>query len=479
MITLETWRDPAPAKISYEQWNELFKLIPQSIKDAYNYLEGTKQSTPYLNDPRCFAEEEHDLRLRTLSYDNSLASIRLWSFLLSEEERLHKARRAGKKIVGCMKDLGTSTVLAYAAKDIVAFYPDGAWWIPCIMEMSEGLLRFADSQGFGDEVCPSRAALSAFINGNHFPRPDLLIAAVGCCCDDFSAIMQRVYDLGIKTYWWELPFRRSARESDIFELLPNGERVTKELVDFVEGQFREMKVALEETVGYKITDEMVAESIAKANKLRAVLGRIRDLSYGSIPAPFPALETQICEMLSIHFCSDQQESINVLDHVLETIEKRVAKHQGVLPKDSCRVVWVNPVADLRAMNLFEDLGGALAGTEYLFRHALLPIRTDVAPLRALAMSALSDPMVGPTSGRARVVIDDAIKYNAEGVIVSNIPGASHCAYEAKVIREEVAEKLGIPVLEITVPPLSDANFSQIKTRLEAFFEVIRERRTRQ
>ncbi len=60
------------------------------------------------------------------------------------------------------------------------------------------------------------------------------------------------------------------------------------------------------------------------------LARIRDLSYGTTPAPFPALETQICEMLALHFCSDLDECILVLEDVLRTVEARVAAGEGVL-----------------------------------------------------------------------------------------------------------------------------------------------------
>ena len=120
------WPDPKPERITYEQWNSQFKMMPESQKKVFCYLEGTSKETQYLEEPRCFAEDQGDLRLKSLRYDNSLASIRLWSFLLSEEERLHKARLAGKKIIGTLKDLGTMPVLTYSSPDTVAFYPDGA-----------------------------------------------------------------------------------------------------------------------------------------------------------------------------------------------------------------------------------------------------------------------------------------------------------------------------------------------------------------
>lgn len=470
------WNDPKAGIITFDQWNEQFKQIPQTIKDSYRVLLGTTQEYSYLNEPRCFADLEGDERLKTLKYDNSLASIRLWSFLLSENTRLWKVRKAGKKIVGTMKDLGTMPVLAYAHPEIVAFYPDGAWWIPCIMQMSEGLLRVADSLGFGEEVCPSRAALSAFLTGNHFPRPDLLIGGVGSCCDDFSALMQRVEDTGIPTVWWELPYRRNPSSWEESVTLPNGYKVSKNLVDYMEQEFENVRQGIKDKLGLTITDDMVSESIKKANKLRGVVQKIRDLSFGTNPTPFPSLELQVCEMIVIHFCSDLYESLSVLEHVLETIEFRVRNGIGVLPDDNCRVVWVNPVADLRIMNVFEDLGGTLAGTEYLFRHALLQIPEDEPPMKALAKTALCDPMIGPANQRADVVIEDAKKYKAEGVIISGIPGASHCATEGAIIKDKVQKELGLPVLEITVPPVSDSNFGQMATRFEAFFEVIRRRR---
>jgi benzoyl-CoA reductase/2-hydroxyglutaryl-CoA dehydratase subunit BcrC/BadD/HgdB len=129
------------------------------------------------------------------------------------------------------------------------------------------------------------------------------------------------------------------------------------------------------------------------------------------------------------------------------------------------------------MDLFEEMGGSLAGTEYLFRHALLPIPEDKPPLEALAETALRDPMIGTAAARAALVVEEARRYRAEGVIISQVPGASHCATEGAVIRQEVGQALGLPVLEIVVPPLADASIGQLATRFEGFFEIIRSRRS--
>jgi hypothetical protein len=165
-----------------------------------------------------------------------------------------------------MKDLGTVPVMACSLPQVRAFYPDGAWWTPCLMEHSDRLLNRADALGADPSFCPVRAMLPAFQSEEHFPRPDLLVCSTGAVCDDFSAIAQRLERLGHPILWWEMPRRR---------------------------------------------------------------------------APEPG-------------------------------------------EDAVRVFWVNPVADLRAMNLLEACGGRLCGSDFMLAHALDLIPEDLPPFDALS-----------------------------------------------------------------------------------------------
>jgi len=87
-------------------------------------------------------------------------------------------------------------------------------------------------------------------------------------------------------------------------------------------------------------------------------------------------------------------------------------------------------------------------------------------------------MVGPTRDRARQIRDEARACAAEAVVVSRIPGASHCAWEGTVIADENAAHLGVPVLEIEVQPLTDGTQAALRSRLEALVETVRARRGR-
>ena len=95
------------------------------------------------------------------------------------------------------------------------------------------------------------------------------------------------------------------------------------------------------------------------------------------------------------------------------------------------------------------------------------------PLEALARTALADPMVGPTADWSARIVRECKASHAGAVVVSRIPGASHCAMEGATIGEIVRRRLGVPVLEIEVPPLTDSVEPTLQTRLEALVETVR------
>jgi hypothetical protein len=481
----------APRRITLAEWDERHAaLLAQGLRE------------PWYGGPLGrHVSLEGDLRLRSLRFDNSPAALRLWNFLLTEEERLREARERGKKLVGAMKDLGTVPVMAYSLPNLVAFYPDGAWWIPCVMEMSDGLFRIADSLGVDESFCPVRAMLGAFLTGAHFPIPDLLTCSVGATCDDFSAIAQRLNDLGHPILWWEAPHRRGPTVREGREAPPlqpgccvanppsrsglcgdvrGGDEAADEQVELVKSELGRVREALESLSGMALDDERLRAGIREANRVRALLTALQQKVYSEAGAlcPMPALEMLIAEMLAIHFCSDREEATAVLEDLVAEVDRRIKCGQSVLASDAARIFWVNPVADLRVMNLLEECGGRVCGTEYLFRHAIDPIPVDRPPMEALARMVLEDPMVGPADRRARLVCRLAAEFGAEALIISRIPGASHCATEGEVMREAAEEHLGIPTAEIEVPPLSDAMASSLRSRMEALIEVVRDRRVR-
>ena len=153
----------APRKLNLSEWDERYAELRRA---------GLREPD-YGGPLRRHVDREKDFRLEKLQFDNSPAALRLWNFLLTENERLHQARSNGDKIVGTMKDLGTVPVMAYSLPGVRAFYPDGAWWTPCLMECSDKLLQQAETMGIDASFCPVRAMLPAFRERRAFSETGL------------------------------------------------------------------------------------------------------------------------------------------------------------------------------------------------------------------------------------------------------------------------------------------------------------------
>ena len=418
-----------------------------------------------------------DTRLACLRFDPSPAADRLWELLLSEEDRLAADRRTGRKIVGTMKDLGTVPVLASAFPELRAFYPDGAWWTPCLMQNGDGLLATADRHGLDDSFCPVRAMFGAFVSGDRFPIPDLLTCSVGAVCDDFSAIAQRVETLGHRILWWEAPYRRAPAPGEETVKLPGGLLAPASQRDVVRAEMARLRDAFAALAGRPASDALIAEAIRHANAIRQILRDLRNAVFLARRAPLPALELLIAEMLIIHYCSDREATATILADLLAQVHGRVAADAGYGSTADVKVFWVNPTADLRCMTILEDVGARLCGTDFLFTHALDPIPELPDLLDALARTALADPMTGPARERAARIVADMRAFGAEALVVSRIPGASHCAHEGAAIIAHVADALGVPGIEIEIPGRTESFEPTLRTRLEALVETARSRRT--
>lgn len=104
-----------------------------------------------------------------------------------------------------------------------------------------------------------------------------------------------------------------------------------------------------------------------------------------------------------------------------------------------------------------------------------------APLPALEMLIAEMLAVHFRSDRdeSRVVLGGLVQEatrRVEAVVVSRIPGASHCAWEGAYLREHLAADLGVPAVEIEVPPVCDALLPALRTRLQAVLEIAQSRR---
>jgi benzoyl-CoA reductase/2-hydroxyglutaryl-CoA dehydratase subunit BcrC/BadD/HgdB len=454
-----SYQDPQPARITFEQWDELFARIPDELIDRFHYFPPNSFSwSKYLFPPQTFAiyGARH---LRRLKFDNSLASLRLWGFVNNESERLFRARQMGKRVIAVMGDLGPLAVIVNSFPDCIPFYPDCWWWTPFAME-SKVLLDAAASLGIGEATCFSRAALGAFAKHSYFPDPDLILAATGASCDDYSGVESLVAKLTGRVKWVETPLRLSGQN--------------EQLIRFLVAEYHRVVSALEDLTGTRLTGTMLKDGIRRANRVRHLTSRLRQLAYQH--GVLPALETMMVEFGCLHYYSDITEWTAILEHLLSTAEFRLKNGLLVLNPESLRIAWLTPPADPLLLCFVEDHNARLVATEYVINQALSIIDESLPGLAGIARTTLAGSLNGTSAQRAELLITQARTNQAEGVIVSGILGGSHCAMESKLIAQHIKQRHNIPILEFDVAPPAKEVDRQTRTRIEAFLEVLRSRR---
>ncbi len=462
------WIDPEPKRIGFAEWQELFERVPDELIERYHYFPPNQEGfSKYLFPPQTFAI--YGMRhLRRLRFDNSLAALRLWGFVQNETERLFRARQLGRRVIATMGDLGALPVIVNSFPDCVAFYPDCIWWTPFVME-SKVLFDAAAELGIGEGTCFSRAALGAFAKHAYFPDPELVIASTGASCDDFSGVEQLVADIASEVVWVEEPMRRECR-------IATGEAQadTEAAVRLLVAEYERVITRLEELTCHRLTQDELRAGVRRANRVRRLVSRLRELGYRN--AALPALEMMVIEFGNLHYYSDIGEWSSVLEHLVATAEERVRTGQRPLSPDALRLVWVTPPAEPLLLTYVEDAGARVVGTEYVINQALAIIDETKPPLPAIAESFMQASLIGTSRQRTSRIIEQARENRAEGVIIANVFGGSHCAMESGLIAEQVKQELGLPVLEFDVAPPAREVDRQLQTRIDAFLEVLRSRR---
>jgi benzoyl-CoA reductase/2-hydroxyglutaryl-CoA dehydratase subunit BcrC/BadD/HgdB len=468
-----------PERISAMDWHSRTARIPEEFRQGCRSLRSiVPGGVEYL-----FSQYEYscrgDLLLRRLKFDSSPEALRLWAFLFSEKDRLFLAKESGWKIVAAMKDLGQVPVLTYGFPETLTFYADELWWAPCFSEETH-LLDEAARLGAGDELCFVRAALGAMVTLDYFPPPDLCIAGVGACCDDFSAIMQLIEGLGYPVHWWELVSHGDGctEKSGTCTWDPWPDPGRREAaVRFTESQLASVVSRMESLTGRRADPGNMRRSLLRFNVIRDQVRTLRKMVYGARRPPVPGLEMFLAEFIAIHACSEPEESVNVLNGLLALAADRLERGLSPLGTgEPLRVFWVTPPTDASLITLLEDLGGCICGTEYLISHAFLPLSEEKDPVAAVAGNCLDDCMTGTQHFRASRIVREARESGAEGVIISGISGASHCPWDERAVTDAVSSELGIPVLSFDVPFSPGRHSEQVLNRMQGFMELLGSRR---
>ena len=245
------------------------------------------------------------------------------------------------------------------------------------------------------------------------------------------------------------------------------------------GEVAEFKEVIERLTGNKITADKLSQATRRVNARRRALQRLYDLRK---VRPVPVSGKDALLVTQVSFYDDVDRCTQQVNALCDELDKRVAAGEGVFPADAPRIlISGSPMAipNWKLHHILETAGAVVVCEESCVgtRNFSDTVSEDGGgvdeQLKAIAERYLkiNCACFTPNEGRLDDIVRLAKEYRVDGVVHYNLQFCHTYANEAVLVEKKLAGE-GIPLLRIETD-YSDEDTGQLRTRVEAFLEVLR------
>lgn len=248
-------------------------------------------------------------------------------------------------------------------------------------------------------------------------------------------------------------------------------------------ELRAFAKGLEEKFRVEVTEDKLNEAIEWSNRERVQAARIYELGKYDPPAITGTWMRDIMEGEQYMF--DRKEKYEKINAILNQCEANWREGKAAFAPDPDRPRIIISGAGLggvagKTVRVIEELGGAVVCYEgcsgISSRRRLIDEDRSRDPMVRIAEKYIEVPcaVVSPNTRRMQQVADTIAEWKADGVVSITLHSCNPFAIETENIRR-VCERCGVPLLHIETD-FTPGDEGQIRTRLEAYLEMIRERK---
>ncbi len=240
-----------------------------------------------------------------------------------------------------------------------------------------------------------------------------------------------------------------------------------------------LKGKLEMETGVTITAENLAEATSLVDGKRRALQRLQNARKGR-PAPISGLDALLVSQIS--FYDDIARFTEKVNALCDELEARVGRGEGPFPADAPRIlVSGSPMSapNWKLHRVIEDSGAVVVGEESCVGTRYFSYLTGESDGRLESrLKAIADRQLEthcacftPNDERLEDILELASGWAVDGVVHYTLQFCHTFANEAVKVERALAKE-NIPLLRIE-SDYSDEDTGQLKTRVEAFLEMIR------
>ena len=244
-------------------------------------------------------------------------------------------------------------------------------------------------------------------------------------------------------------------------------------------EYREFAAVLEKLTGKRITAEGLRRGITIVNEKRKAIARVMDLRRHN-PAPISGLDALLINQVS--FYDDPVRFTGSVNAIADELEARVKKGEGAVAKDLPRILLSGcpmAVPNWKVPHLIETGGAVVVGEESCVGMRNIRNYTDASGKTVDAMmGAIADryfqidcAVFSPNKERLDHIVEMAKDLKVDGVVHYALQFCTPYLVESRNV-EKALEGAGIPLLKIETD-YTQEDAGQLKTRLQAFFEMLK------
>ena len=333
---------------------------------------------------------------------------------------------------------------------------------PTSMEMLSGFMSgfrtedffidLAESAGIAPTLCSYHKHFIGTVDSGVMPSPAFIAVTSSACDGNINTMRYAAARRGMNFFAIDVPYEN-----------------TEESVRYVRDQLYDLIAQLESVTGKNFDMDELSETIRRENESKRLM---RNFTRESVKRWYPNTLTALTALLYPTHLSIGTESALKLFRILEQDIRKYPE------KEMNRIMWIHliPYYQTTLREYFN-----LSEKNYINVNDLpldyMEEMDERKPVEAIARKMICNVYNGSFSRKTDMIADLIREFHPDGVIHYCHWGCKQSSGGVMLVREKLAE-MGVPLLVLDGDALDRRNDQdgQLKTRLEAFLEMVENRR---
>ncbi|MEM2256294.1 MAG: 2-hydroxyacyl-CoA dehydratase family protein [Candidatus Bathyarchaeia archaeon] len=327
-------------------------------------------------------------------------------------------------------------------------------------------LEEAERRGYSQNICSySRCGLGYALSGmtGLMPPPDILITFRNSC-DVYVKWWQSLHlHLGTPLFVGEAPYVLTPEDLDSYVL------------DYVVKQLMELIKMAEERFGLKFDEEKLVEAVKLSDRASELWLETLKLRKHK-PCPLGGRDSA-SDIFPLVVMQGTKEAVQFYEELLREVKEKVSRKEGVIENERHRLlfdgIWIWYAFDL--IKYFEDRGAVFVYEPYseAWAYRLDPSK----PLESIAKKILSMGLNIDIDLRIERFLESIKEFDIDGAVLFSNRSCKSWSAPQLVTAEILGRKFDVPYLIFEADMADPRQYAeaQIKSRIDAFLEVLGER----